>query len=363
MKQLVYTLALVLLASTAMAQYTITALNTQVTENFNGFPTSPIGGGSQGVDPANGPGGGLGETFSLTALPNWYVLRRVGGGSGTAGSPLFSGVDNGTDASGAVYNYGTAFGTASDNNRMIGSIGSSSTAPSFGTSFLNSTGLTVTAISVEFSGHQWRTGGRSDINEILEFQHRVGGGNDIVNGTWVTVPALVFNELNPTNGTTSGAGSNGPVNGTDAANRTASPISATITGLSIPNGTRIWFRWNDTEDTGNDNAFAIDNLVVTATTGTSTEQTESAAVTAVNSYPNPARGRFTVEFGLSRPEKVSISLYDLTGSERKLLAAERTMEAGAHQMEFSTDQITPGLYMVAVKTSNGRKTTKVVVAE
>jgi trimeric autotransporter adhesin len=341
------------LSTRAVAQYSFTALNTAVTENFNGMGSAAV---PQGIAPS-GPDQ---EEFAITALPNWRAYRRVG--SGSASQALFFSPSDGTQNSGGVYNYGVA----GNSNRMLGSIGSGSTTPTFGTSFTNNITTPrsqVNTITVSFLGAQWRTGGRSDVLESLEFQYRVGG-TDLTpasGGGWTTVPGLAFSELNPTNGTTMMGGSNGSINGSLAANQTT--ISGSITGLTLNVGQTIWFRWNDTEDTGNDNGFAIDDLVVTPTATTSNESDIAASgVAGVSVYANPTSGRFNVDFSLVRAEKVNISLVDLTGATRQVLQSEQALEAGSYSRTVDTD-VAPGLYFVAVETSRGRKLTKLVVTE
>jgi hypothetical protein len=346
-------LLVLVLSSSAVAQYSFTALNTAVTENFNGLGESGGAQGTTGTLTAN-------EEFAVTVLPNWRVWRRITAPGGSATIPLFGGADVGSTASGSVYNYGN------DADRAIGSLASGTTQPTFGTSYVNNiSGQTITSVSISYRGEQWRSGGRSNaapnpVNEILVFQYRITG-TDLQSGVWTPFPALDFNELNPTAGDAMGGGASFPLNGNGSGNNVA--ISATLTGLTILNGQRLWIRWDDSDNTGTDNGFGVDDLVVTPTATTSNESDIAASgVAGVSVYANPTSGRFNVDFSLSRAEKVSLSLVDLTGATRQVLQAEQALEAGSYSRTVDTE-VAPGLYFVAVETSRGRKLTKLVVSE
>lgn len=134
-RTLLYTLVLLCLASLAPAQYSITALHTSVTENFDAMGTT---GGAQDAN-TMAPN----EEFAITVLPNLRALRCVGNGGSLQ---IFSGANDDSGNSGSVYNYGT------NANRMLGSLASGSTTPTFGTSFRNNNGGTITTITVQCLG-------------------------------------------------------------------------------------------------------------------------------------------------------------------------------------------------------------------
>ena len=82
------------------------------------------------------------------------------GTSGTAFVPGWTSTDatmlvsNGSSNTGSIYNVGTV----DDPDRAFGSIGSGTTIPIFGASFLNNTGGLVTGLTLGGVMEQWRTG-------------------------------------------------------------------------------------------------------------------------------------------------------------------------------------------------------------
>lgn len=53
----------------------------------------------------------------------------------------------------------------------------------------------------------------------------------------------------------------GAKNGNAAASQAA--LSASISGLSIPNGATVWIRWTDMDATGDDDGLAVDDFSLT----------------------------------------------------------------------------------------------------
>ena len=103
-----YFLPILFISSLSFAQVAITKINNTYTQNFDGM-------GATG-----------------TSLPaNWSAIRASG--TGTSGADLSPIADNGSANSGGVYNVGTTNST----ERALGSLGSGSTVPAFGISFIN----------------------------------------------------------------------------------------------------------------------------------------------------------------------------------------------------------------------------------
>ena len=93
-----------------------------------------------------------------------------------------------------------SFGAAGSTDRALGGLQSGSLIPSFGTSFTNNTGSTITALNIAYAGERWRVGtaGRTD---RLDFQYSTDA-TSLTTGTWIDVDALDFTS---TAGTTVGA--------------------------------------------------------------------------------------------------------------------------------------------------------------
>lgn len=162
-------------------------------------------------------------------------------------------VNHGNSPSVGLY----AFGSSGSSDRALGSItGTGAATIYYGVALQNNTSGNITGIQITYQGEQWRLG-NGNVADTLTFQYLTGdpSGNNIANGTWVTVPNLNF--------TSPQTGSSGTsLDGNAAAN--SATISFALNGLDVANGSDIWFRWMDNDVTGNDAGLAIDNLSITA---------------------------------------------------------------------------------------------------
>lgn len=100
---------------------------------------------------------------------------------------------------------------------------------------------------------------------------------------------------------------------------------------------------------------ATANVVVT-----SSRQADDAVV-AMSVFPNPAQGESTVSYQvLSGTQAVAVRVTDLLGREvRTLLDAKQN--AGFHDLKVSTNDLTPGLYLVKVQVGDKTATRRLEV--
>jgi len=201
---------------------------------------------------------GMGPT-GTSFLNGWTAIRYAG--TGVVGEVLTMQVTDGSSNAGAIYNVGT---TGAD-DRSFGSLGSGSTVPRFGASFLNSTGSGITSIALTGMMEQWRTGSTNTVTEIYAFEYSLEA-TDLTTGTWVAVSSFDLVEK-ITSSTTAAA-----LDGNLAENQTA--ISATIVGITWTAGSTLWIRWSDVNDLGSDGICTIDNMAMNVTTGTVTADPE-----------------------------------------------------------------------------------------
>lgn len=162
-------------------------------------------------------------------------------------------VGTGSSATGDTYSFGAAAGNI---ERALGSLTAGTVTPvRYGARFQNDTGITITALTVQYTGEQWRGG--TATADRLDFAYSVDAIS-LSTGTWIDVDALDF----PTPNTVT----DGTLDGNAVGNRTT--LTFTITGLSIPNGSTFWIRWTDTDVTGTDDGLSVDDfsLQVAATT-------------------------------------------------------------------------------------------------
>lgn len=204
----------------------LTALDAAYTQNFDTLSNT------------------AGSTTNNLTIPGWFMTES---GGGARDNEQYA-VDTGASTTGDTYSYGAAAST----DRALGQLRSGTLIPLFGASFANNTGSTITSLAIAYDGEQWRLGTASRV-DTMNFEYSLDA-TDLVTGTWTNVASLNF-------GTPDTVTPTGARNGNAAADRTN--LSATITGLSLVNGSTFWIRWNDTDATGADDGLAVDNFSLT----------------------------------------------------------------------------------------------------
>jgi len=184
----------------------------------------------------------LASAGTSSTLPTGWVFLETGANANT----LYT-AGTGSLNTGDTY----SFGAAASAERALGGLLSGSLTPTFGASFINNTGVTITSLLIGYNGEEWRLGtaGRAD---RLDFQYSTDA-TSLTTGTWTDVNPLDFNT--PVTVTV------GAKDGNLAANRTA--ISAAIPALTIPNGATFWIRWSDFNASGADDGLAVDDFSLT----------------------------------------------------------------------------------------------------
>jgi hypothetical protein len=86
---------------------------------------------------------------------------------------------------------------------------------------------------------------------------------------------------------------------------------------------------------------------------------ENTSVEGLNVYPNPASSEVFVEFNLAKNEKTTIRLSDLSG--KVLSKSELGGVVGNQRIALNTSNLSRGLYLVEVITTNGRTTRKLSI--
>jgi hypothetical protein len=236
-------LALLLTGTSAqLAAATIAQFNTPFTEDFDTLASA-----TSSVLPAG-----------------WFFIETGSSANATYGA------GNGSSSTGNTY----SFGSTSSTDRALGGVRTTGVASAFGTLLTNGTGGFITALSVAFTGEQWRLGalGRAD---RLDFGYSLDA-TSLATGNWVDVDALDF--VAPIT-----AGATGALDGNLAANHVLS--SYTITGLNLPNSANIWLRWVDVDATGSDDGLAIDDVSISALQATAPNPGGGGAQNVPDSVP------------------------------------------------------------------------------
>ncbi|HWW59788.1 MAG TPA: hypothetical protein VN181_00345, partial [Thermoanaerobaculia bacterium] len=232
-----FLLVVSLIAPAGFAQVNLTTLGSPIpTQTFDNPPNTNM--------PTTG-----GPTWANNStVLGWYHAR-----TGTGTTIL---ADAGGGTAGALYSYGT--GTNAD--RALGSIGSGNAVAGnffWGVRLHNNTGATITSLDVSYIGEEWRKGGGL-VAQVVSFSYLTGA---TVTGTLSEFqsPGTAVTQLDFSSPVNTAGGA--ALDGNAAANRTA--IAFTITGLSIANGTEIMLRWSDPDHSGTDHGLAIDDVNVT----------------------------------------------------------------------------------------------------
>ncbi len=89
-------------------------------------------------------------------------------------------------------------------------------------------------------------------------------------------------------------------------------------------------------------------------------QEEDVQVRQIECYPNPVRGDLHIDMDLPTSQNVGISLFDLTGKAVKDLMNDKALP-GTNNLVFNLDGVTPGTYVLRIKTDEKTISKKIVV--
>ncbi|MEZ4838952.1 T9SS type A sorting domain-containing protein [Flavobacterium sp.] len=220
----------------AFAQVNMTATGSY-TQNFNSLSQS-----------------GSSNSFSNnTTISSWYIQRE-----NSNANPNSYAADNGGSSSGRFYSYGSN----GSSERALGILNSGSTDDAaIGLLLRNTSGVTITNITVSYTLEQWRKG--SDGTQGVAFRYRTSSSsfsdlNENSDFGWTSVSALDLD------GPVSSGSDNISLNGNSASN-SVSVSNVSLSGLSLANGDYIMLRWRDINHSGSDNGFGIDDVTVNFT--------------------------------------------------------------------------------------------------
>lgn len=176
--------------------------------------------------------------------------------------------DNGSSNTGDTYSYGAS----GSSDRALGTLLSGTISPIIGACFTNNTGAPIGAVTIQYTGKQFRVGtiNRSD---RLNFQYST-------TATALNSPASAWTDFSALTYTDSPATTTGVVN--PALATAIGP--RTISSLTLPAGSSFWIRWTDSDASGADDGLAVDDFRLTIGSGgpVSTNPSASGTATAVN---------------------------------------------------------------------------------
>lgn len=209
---------------------------------------------------------------SGSTLPN-------GVNSPTWGTFNYFHIGEGSHESSGLYNFGAGNPAVKSKNSTYRSLGALNDASNrsimYGVLIENNTKHKITSLDVSYTGKVWRVGSSSTAVDTLAFSYVVltGAGNvralrdrtkylgDIKTRKHDALNFVTPSTLTAKINGTVGAG----LDGEDSANQ--SHLSSSIS-VTVNPGEVILLRWNDVDELGDDQALAIDDLVVKATVAT-----------------------------------------------------------------------------------------------
>jgi uncharacterized protein len=225
--------SVVVVSTTVLAQVSLTATGTPVTQNF--------------------------DTLSATGSTTWANNSTLTGWYATATAAVTSYTASiGDGTAGVLYSYGAA----GNSDRALGAQPTTAAGGFFyAVRLANNTGVALSSLDVSFVCEQWRNGGNATA-QTLSFEYQVGTVGSV---TGANAPSTGWTPVTALNCTTPVAtASAAALNGNLPANQVSK--SGTIT-VAVPASQEIWLRWVDVNDSGNEHGIGIDSFSVTPNGG------------------------------------------------------------------------------------------------
>ena len=105
---------------------------------------------------------------------------------------------------------------------------------------------------------------------------------------------------------------------------------------------------------------AVDTVLLDKGVSERAAEYDSPGDPAVEVFPNPGAGQFTVKYELRQPSVVRIELFDLSGRHLRSLVRIDGQHAGQYYIPFEVER-SPGLYVLNCVINGVRKSVKVIV--
>ncbi len=189
----------------------------------------------------------IGTQAAIPSLAGWSGAKA--GGTGSAATNFVA--SDGASTSGGLYSFGPASGST---ERALGVIASGSNAMAFGAEFTNTSGHTITSITISFTAEFWRSSTAQQ--NVLTFAYGFSGGAATA-GNYLTHSSLTTDADGNVVGPVP-VSSNGPLVGNNIENRKA--VSFLLDGLNWEDGTTLYLRWTDMDNGGSDAGLSLDDF-------------------------------------------------------------------------------------------------------
>lgn len=209
-----------------------------------------------------------------STLTGWWLYRQPA--PGTDITTYNAG--NGSSNTGNFYSFGAS---TTDSDRSLGGVASGGTyfgSPASGAvagwiavSLTNNTGESLSSLTVNYNGEQWRDGGATTPNaQTMVMEYGFGASFTTV-ASWTPAGAS-FNFTSPVFvNTSTGAAVDGNAAGLVAG------LGGTI-NTTWNNGDTLWIRFIENNDAGNDHGLSLDNFSFTGLSAAVPEPTSFALI-------------------------------------------------------------------------------------
>ncbi|MBK9331635.1 MAG: T9SS type A sorting domain-containing protein [Ignavibacteria bacterium] len=111
---------------------------------------------------------------------------------------------------------------------------------------------------------------------------------------------------------------------------------------------------------GSDKSVNYSDHVTIGITNISTETPGEYRLS--QNYPNPFNPATTLEFGITKPEFVSLKIYDMLGKETAVLVSAK-LRPGTYKYNFNASGLTSGIYFYTLKTENFSETKRMTLVK
>jgi hypothetical protein len=189
-----------------------------------------------------------------STLTGWYAaVSNVTAGTVGPYATAYTATTGSGSSSSTLY----SFGNSSSSERSLGGAAASTARGMLGWQLANTGASTITNLTLSYEAEQWKNDGIATITVSYQI-FLAGGGNLSTLGGWTAAPASL-------NFTSLSSGGTGAINGNNTTNRQWR--SATISGLSLPAGSEIWFKWTLAKVSGSNVGQGVDNARVAVDLG------------------------------------------------------------------------------------------------
>ena len=83
-------------------------------------------------------------------------------------------------------------------------------------------------------------------------------------------------------------------------------------------------------------------------------------ISELNTYPNPVRNILSIELNLVEQTQVEVFATDLLGNMVSIIT-NKNMNSGMNKLQWNTNEVPNGLYLLNIKSNNDIKVKKIVI--